>query len=56
MIVNNGVSSSLTIKRSMVEDGGKYRCNATNVDKKSAVSEEADLISKLFIDRLQLHR
>ena len=52
MIVNNGVSSSLIIKRAMVEDGGKYRCNATNVDKKSAVSEEAELISKLFIDRL----
>ena len=47
---DNGVSSSLTIMKAMMEDGGKYRCIATNVDRKSAVSEEAELISKLFID------
>ena len=52
VILNNGVSSSLMINRAMMEDSGKYRCNATNVDGKSSVSEEAELISKSFIDRL----
>ena len=52
VILDNGVSSSLTINKVMMKDSGKYRCNATNVDGKSAVSEEAELISKLFIDRL----
>ena len=41
----NGVSSSLTINRAAVNDSGKYRCKATNIDEKSAESGEAELIS-----------
>ena len=47
--LDNGVSSSLTIKKAVIADSGKYRCNATNVDGKSAVSDEAELLSKLLI-------
>jgi len=43
---SNGVSSTLTLKRATVEDSGKYRCRAANVDGKSATSNEAELISK----------
>lgn len=42
---DNGVISNLTLERATVNDGGKYRCKATN-DDKSAVSVEAELISK----------
>ena len=42
---SNGVRSILTINTATVSDDGKYRCRATNVDGKSAVSNEADLIS-----------
>ena len=45
---SNGVSSSLTLKRARVGNSGKYRCRATNVDEQSAISDEAELISKLF--------
>ena len=48
---SNGVSSSLTIDRARMRDSGKYRCRATNVNGKSAVSTEAELISKLFYSR-----
>ena len=43
---NDGVNSSLTLNRATVIDSGKYRCRATNVDGKSATSNEAELISK----------
>ena len=43
---NNGISSSLSINRATVSDSGRYQCNATNVDGNSAVSTEAELISK----------
>ena len=42
---DNGTSSSLTLNRATVSDGGKYRCNATNADGISVVSMEAELIS-----------
>ena len=42
---SNGVRSILTINAATVSDDGKYRCRATNDDGKSAVSNEADLIS-----------
>ena len=45
---SNGVSSSLTIDKARVKDSGKYRCRATNVDRNSDVSNEAELISKVF--------
>ena len=43
---NDGVNSSLTLNRAMVDDSGKYQCRATNVDGMSATSNEAELISK----------
>ena len=46
---SNGVSSSLTLNRATVADSGKYRCRATIVDGYSAISNEAELISKLMI-------
>ena len=42
---DNGTSSSLTLNRATVSDGGKYRCNATNADGNSVASMEAELIS-----------
>ena len=42
---NNGNSYSLTFNSARVNDGGKYRCNATNGDGYSVVSDEAELIS-----------
>ena len=45
---SNGVSSSLTIDRARLRDSGKYRCKATNADRKSIVSTEAELLSKVF--------
>ena len=42
---SNGVSSSLTLNTATVADSGKYRCRATNVDRKSATSDEAELLS-----------
>ena len=42
---SNGVSSSLTLNRTIVADSGKYRCRATNVDGDIAFSNEAELIS-----------
>ncbi|XP_065918156.1 contactin-3-like isoform X3 [Dysidea avara] len=41
---SNGVSSSLTLNRATVADSGKYRCRATNSDKKSVTSNEAELL------------
>ena len=46
VINSNGVNSSLTIHKARVSHSGKYRCKATNADGKSAVSNEAELISK----------
>ena len=43
---NDGVNSSLILNRATVDDSGKYRCRATNVEGKSATSNEAELISK----------
>ena len=43
---NDGVNSSLTLNRAMVDNSGKYRCRATNIDGMSATSNEAELISK----------
>ena len=43
---NDEVNSSLTLNRAVVDDSGKYRCRATNVEGKSATSNEAELISK----------
>ena len=40
------VNSSLTLNRATVDDSGKYRCRATNVDGQSATSNEAELISE----------
>ena len=51
---SNGVSSSLTLNRATVADSGKYRCNATNVDGKSATSYEAELLSKYLIGRPEI--
>jgi len=45
---NNGVSSSLTLNRATVADSGKYRCNTTDANGDSSISNEAELISKLF--------
>ena len=42
---SSGVRSILTINIATVSDDGKYRCRATNYDGKSAVSNEAGLIS-----------
>ena len=42
---NNGNSYNLTFKNARVNDGGKYRCRATNGDGYSVVSNEAELIS-----------
>ena len=47
-IHSNGVSSSLTLNRARVADSGKYRCNATNSDKDSAISNEGELLSKVL--------
>ena len=49
IIHSNGVRSILTINTVTLKDAGKYRCRATNVDEKTAESNEAELISKLFI-------
>ena len=49
---SNGVRSILTINIVTLRDDGKYRCTATNVDAKSAESNEVELISKLFIATL----
>ena len=46
IIHSNGVSSTLTLNEAKVEDSGKYRCRATNVDGRSTTSNEAELISK----------
>ena len=43
---NDGVNSSLTLNTATVDDSGKYRCRATNVNGQSATSNEAELISK----------
>ena len=50
---DDGVNSSLTLNKAMVIDSGKYRCRATNVDGKSATSNEAELISKDIATSLQ---
>ena len=44
---SNGVRSILTINTAAVRNDGKYRCRATNVDGRSGVSNEAELISRL---------
>ena len=46
IVHSNGVRSILTINTATVRDDGKYRCTVTNVDGKSASSNEAELISK----------
>ena len=46
IVYNDGVNSSLILNRVTVDDSGKYRCRATNVDGMSATSNEAELISK----------
>jgi len=51
--LSNGVSSSLTVNRAKVADSGKYRCRATNTDRNSTTSEEAELISRSFHCKLQ---
>jgi len=43
--ISNGIRSILTINATALKNDGKYRCRATNVDGKSAASNEADLIS-----------
>ena len=48
-VQGGGVNSILTINTATVEDGGKYRCNATNADRISSVSDEAELISKFYV-------
>ena len=48
---NNRTTSNLTLDRATVEDGGKYRCKATNVDRKSILSLEAELISNYLVKR-----
>ena len=45
---SNGVRSILTINTATIRNDGKYRCRATNVDGRSGVSNEAELISKLL--------
>ena len=45
---SNGMNSSLTLNRATVADSGKYRCRSTNTDGDSAISDEAELLSKLF--------
>jgi len=47
---SNGVSSTLVLNRATVNDSGKYRCRVTNVDRNTTNSNEAELISKLFLD------
>ena len=46
LLYNDGVNSSLTLNTATVDDSGKYRCRATNVNGRSATSNEAELISK----------
>ena len=45
---SNGVSSSLTLNKVTVADSGMYRCNVTDADGDSSISNEAELMSKLF--------
>ena len=44
-LLNNKGSYKLIFSSTTVNDGGKYRCTATNGDGYSAVSDEAELIS-----------
>ena len=44
-IHDNGGNNTLTLNRATVNDGGKYRCRATNDDGDTVVSKEAELIS-----------
>ena len=46
IVRSDGVNSSLTLNRATVDDSGKYQCRATSVNRKSATSNEAELISK----------
>ena len=48
-VLRNGARNILTIESATTNDDGKYRCRATNVNKKSALSNEADLISNCSI-------
>ena len=48
-VSNDGVNSSLTLNRATVGDSGRYRCRATSVNRKSATSNEAELISKYIL-------
>ena len=47
---NNGTTSNLTLDRATVKDSGKYRCKATNADKDSILSVEAELISNDIVN------
>ena len=51
-VLSDGARSILTIENATTNNDGNYRCRATNVDKKNAFSNEAELISNyslLFI-------
>ena len=45
---NNRTASNLTLDRATVKDSGKYQCKATNADKNSILTLEAELISTLL--------
>ena len=46
IVRSDGVNSSLTLNRATVADSGRYQCRATSVNRKSATSNEAELISE----------
>ena len=47
---NNRTTSNLTLDRAIVKDSGKYQCKATNADKDSILSVEAELISNDIVN------
>ena len=52
----NGHGSKLTINRTREADSGKYQCRATNADGDSTISDEAELISNVYLsDRLLMY-
>ena len=47
-ITNDGRRSILKVKRAKIADSGFYRCMATNADNKTALSNQAELLSKII--------
>ena len=47
-IQNDGTKSVLKVKKATVENSGIYQCIATNADNEIALSNLAELLSKLY--------